>query len=86
MMTVATGSIITLSSTLPRFIVADRRHLEAILRNVLGNAWKYRAPERELQVLIRLEQAGDTSVLSIADNGIGFDHDPNVDVTAPFYA
>ncbi|WP_066831519.1 sensor histidine kinase [Rufibacter ruber] len=48
-----------------------RKTIRSIIYNLLGNAIKYRSPERLPEVLIRTERANDTVVLTVRDNGMG---------------
>jgi signal transduction histidine kinase len=52
---------------------ADLQLLGVVLEQLLGNAWKYsaRAPAARIEVLVRPCAAGQ--VLTVADNGVGFD-------------
>lgn len=54
-------------------LCADRELLYRLLFNLIGNCIKYRAPDRPLEVRVRVEATVDGDVLTIADNGIGFD-------------
>jgi len=56
---------------LPATLWADRLALTQILSNLLGNALKYRHPERPLTVDIGGETQGDEVVLYMRDNGRG---------------
>lgn len=69
----ATGAQIDVPPDLGE-ITADRMMVHQVLENLIGNALKYRHPDRRLQVRIsrdRDEQGRDC--LLIRDNGIGFD-------------
>ncbi len=48
-------------------------YLESILLNVLTNAIKYRSAERELEIVVTVENLNDFILLSIKDNGLGID-------------
>ncbi|MBX2957025.1 MAG: hypothetical protein KF846_12760 [Cyclobacteriaceae bacterium] len=48
-------------------------YMESILYNVLGNAVKYRNPERRLKIEISSEEEKDFIRLGIRDNGLGID-------------
>ncbi|HEX8428799.1 PAS domain-containing sensor histidine kinase [Hymenobacter sp.] len=50
-----------------------RSYLLSIFRNILGNAFKYRAGQRPLVVRVKAWTEGDYSVVSFQDNGIGID-------------
>ena len=47
--------------------------LRTILLNLLGNALKYRHPERALHVWVRTYKADGQPVLEVTDNGLGID-------------
>ncbi|MGI4865232.1 MAG: sensor histidine kinase [Janthinobacterium lividum] len=50
-----------------------RIYLESILKNLVSNALKYRAPERAPTVQVRSHRQGTNVVLTVADNGLGID-------------
>lgn len=52
---------------------ADRDGLSIILRNLIGNALKYSRPDRLPRIEITAREAEGKSILSVADDGIGFD-------------
>ena len=59
-------------------IEGDPIRLQQVLQNLLSNALKYRSPVRPLTVTVTSElrdhgPAGEVCVLTVADNGIGFD-------------
>jgi signal transduction histidine kinase len=45
--------------------------LVALLQNLVGNAVKYRSPDRPCQIRISAERQGEEWLLSVDDNGIG---------------
>ncbi|MBI4791855.1 MAG: response regulator [Deltaproteobacteria bacterium] len=51
----------------------DERMIGVVLRNLLGNAWKYTAKTAEPLIRIYTEQQGDEHFFCVADNGAGFD-------------
>jgi signal transduction histidine kinase len=53
--------------------------LESLFQNLLTNAFKYKSPERTLQIDIRLVQSGTFKVIHFKDNGIGIDLEKNLD-------
>ncbi len=60
--------------------VDDRLHvhgdpvqLTRLFQNLIGNALKYRAPDRPPHVQVRAETHGDMVAVSVTDNGIGID-------------
>ena len=48
-------------------------HLKSIVQNLLTNAIKYRNPEKPLVIQVRTSIYKDQVVLTIKDNGLGFD-------------
>jgi signal transduction histidine kinase/PAS domain-containing protein len=65
------GSPLTLTSDLPDELVlpGDRRRLEQVVDNLLGNAVKY-SPDGG-RISVRLRATGRTAELSVSDTGIG---------------
>jgi signal transduction histidine kinase len=51
-------------------IVGDERQMRHLFQNLVGNAIKFRGPER-LRITITVESRDDAWLLAIADNGIG---------------
>jgi PAS domain S-box-containing protein len=51
----------------------DARMIEVMMRNLLGNAWKYTARAAEPSIRIYAEERDNTRVFCVADNGAGFD-------------
>jgi len=51
----------------------DARMLEAVLRNLLGNAWKYTARTDNAAIRVYGEEKNGSHWLCVADNGAGFD-------------
>ncbi len=50
----------------------DGRMIEVIMRNLLGNAWKYTAGTVEPLIRVYAEVAGSEHFFCVADNGAGF--------------
>jgi two-component system, chemotaxis family, CheB/CheR fusion protein len=48
-------------------------YIESILKNLIGNAIKYRSPDRDPELQLKTEQKNGFVVLSIRDNGLGID-------------
>jgi PAS domain S-box-containing protein len=62
----------------------DRGQMVRLFQNLIGNAVKYRKPGRPPKVHISAEQKGTEWVISIRDDGIGFDPQYASDIFAPF--
>lgn len=67
----AEGSV-TIASDMPT-VLGDDRELMRVFQNVIGNAIKYRAPDRAPKVVISCEEDGQDWVIQVADNGIGIE-------------
>ena len=52
-------------------------HLRSILQNLLTNAVKYKHPDKPLEVEVRTKQNNKRVLLTVKDNGLGFDADKN---------
>lgn len=68
----------TIEETKAEIKIGDLPHVRAnpvrfvrLMQNLLGNAIKYRAPERDCVVEVRAEDHQDHWVFAVADNGIG---------------
>ncbi|HEX9979297.1 MAG TPA: PAS domain S-box protein [Flavobacterium sp.] len=57
----------------------NKAYLESILLNLLTNAIKYRATNRQLRITITSKQIGNNVTLIFRDNGIGIDLERNAD-------
>ena len=62
----------------------DHGQMVRLFQNLIGNAVKYRKPGRPSEVHISAEQIGTEWVISIRDNGIGFDPEYASIIFAPF--
>ncbi|AMK75294.1 MULTISPECIES: ATP-binding protein [Methylomonas] len=54
-------------------VSGDRRMIEALIHNLLENAWKYTANTEQANIRFYTELADGTKRFCIADNGAGFD-------------
>ncbi len=54
-------------------VTADRSQMLRLFQNLIGNALKYRSPERQPRVTVSAEPGPQGWVFSVADNGIGID-------------
>jgi PAS domain S-box-containing protein len=66
------GAVVRSSDDLPA-ILAVRAELVRLFQNLIGNAIKYRSPDRVPEVEISAHLAGSEWVIQVADNGIGID-------------
>jgi light-regulated signal transduction histidine kinase (bacteriophytochrome) len=62
----------------------DRGQMVRLFQNLVGNAVKYRRPNQPPKVHISAEQKGAEWVISVRDNGIGFDPRFAATIFAPF--
>jgi PAS domain S-box-containing protein len=62
----------------------DRGQMVRLFQNLVGNAVKYRKPDEPPKVHISAELTGPEWVISIRDNGIGFEPEYEASVFAPF--
>lgn len=84
----ATGARLEVDA--PHWVLADRGQLHHALQNLLSNALKFTDPQRtaHVQVRTRLEAATEEAparvVVTVADNGIGFDTAHAARIFQPF--
>jgi two-component system, chemotaxis family, sensor kinase Cph1 len=63
----------------------DRGQMVRLFQNLVGNALKYRKPDEPARVHLAAEQKGAEWVISVRDNGIGFDPKHASSIFAPFH-
>ncbi|TYZ06223.1 PAS domain-containing sensor histidine kinase [Hymenobacter lutimineralis] len=51
----------------------SEKNIRSVVYNLLSNALKYCAPEREPHIVVRCEARDEHHVLTVADNGLGLD-------------
>jgi signal transduction histidine kinase len=66
----ADGATVTVPAALPE-LRCDPTLIRQLLQNLLGNALKYRHPDRPCRIVVAAERTGDDWRISVADNGIG---------------
>jgi PAS domain S-box-containing protein len=49
----------------------SRKNLHSIVYNLLSNAIKYRSPNRKPEIFLKAESAGDYTIMTVKDNGLG---------------
>ena len=59
--------------------------LSQLLRNLLGNAIKFRARSRQLRISIKTREVGEMVEIIVEDNGIGMDSESAKHAFEPFY-
>lgn len=64
------GGRVSLADDLPT-VMGDQPQLIRLLQNLIGNALKYRAPDRFPDIAVSAQRHGDTWIIAVSDNGIG---------------
>jgi signal transduction histidine kinase len=54
-------------------VQADRRLIQIVFENLLGNAWEYTGKVAAARIEVRAEPRHDNLVYMVCDNGVGFD-------------
>jgi PAS domain S-box-containing protein len=65
-------------------VSGDAQLMGIVLRNLLGNAWKYTAPRADAQIQVYARQDNDKRFFCIADSGVGFDSQQAYRLFRPF--
>jgi light-regulated signal transduction histidine kinase (bacteriophytochrome) len=65
-------------------LAVDRGQMVRLFQNLIGNAVKYRKPNQPVRVHISAVQTGTEWVISVRDNGMGFDSKDAAAIFAPF--
>jgi PAS domain S-box-containing protein len=58
-------------------IFSIKSYMESILYNLVSNAIKYRSPQRELKVTLRIQRTSEMIRIVVEDNGIGINLNEN---------
>ncbi|QDQ27895.1 PAS domain S-box protein [Chitinimonas arctica] len=64
--------------------LGDWAMLQALIQNLLGNAWKYTAKRAQARIEFGRERVGEEWVYFVRDNGAGFDQDHAVKLFGAF--
>ncbi|HLO77804.1 MAG TPA: ATP-binding protein, partial [Magnetospirillum sp.] len=64
------GAHLSLPAKMP-VVLGDTGELTRLFQNLIGNAVKYRSPDRRPEVVVSLNDLGDYWEFRVADNGIG---------------
>jgi PAS domain S-box-containing protein len=78
----ASGAVVT-HDPMP-VLQVDRGQIVRLFQNLIGNAIKYRKPNRPSEVHISAEQKGADWVFTVRDNGMGFDQADAAKIFEPF--
>lgn len=62
----------------------DKTQVERLVTNLIGNAIKYRNPDRSIEITVSTEKSANDCTLSVADNGIGIEEENHLKVFEPF--
>jgi len=65
-------------------IRGDARMLEVVMRNLIGNAWKYTLGTPSPLIRVYMEVQGGTRCYCVSDNGAGFDMGHTLRLFKPF--
>jgi signal transduction histidine kinase len=66
-------------------VACEQGVLGQILRNLIGNALKFRSPDRALIITIETHEAGAAVEIAVEDNGLGMDRQSVEHAFEPFY-
>jgi len=66
-------------------IACSANVLGQVLRNLITNAAKYRAPTRRLALRVQARRAGDRIEIAVSDNGRGMDAEAQAHAFEPYY-
>lgn len=78
---VIAGAAVTWTGT---GVTADPVQLRLLLQNLVGNALKYRHPDRVCAVAVSVSDIGGDVELSVVDNGIGIPAENRIEALRPF--
>jgi PAS domain S-box-containing protein len=65
--------------------LCDRRLLETLLANLLGNAWKFTSKQADARIEIGVTEQAGIKAYYVRDNGAGFDTSHAADLFRPFH-
>jgi len=66
------GGRVSVGDGMP-IVMADAVQLGQVFQNLVGNAVKFRSPDRPLKVSVSAQAEGDQATFSVTDNGIGIE-------------
>ena len=69
---IAANAVITSKINISE-ITFPRRKLRTIIYNLINNAIKFKASDRQLKIIVTINKENDFIVISVKDNGIGID-------------
>lgn len=65
-------------------LLFSRKNLRSIMYNLLSNAIKYTVPDRTPEISIKTEEAGEYTLLSVKDNGVGIEEEKQKEIFSKF--
>lgn len=65
-------------------LLFSRKNMRSILYNLLSNAIKFAAPDKTPEILIKTEQSGEYTLLSVKDNGVGIEEEKQKEIFSKF--
>lgn len=66
-------------------IIFTRRELRSIIYNLVGNAIKFKSPDRNPEIFIKTGKEDNYIILSVRDNGIGIDPSKHKDIFSKYF-
>lgn len=67
------GALVSSDFSAAETVVFSKVYLESCLQNLIGNAIKYRSPDRIPEIRVYTETQGAQTLLHVQDNGLGID-------------
>lgn len=65
-------------------VLFSSKNLRSILYNLISNAIKFATPDVTPEIIIKTEEAGDYTILSVKDNGAGIEEDKQDEIFSKF--
>lgn len=81
---IAANAIISIEIGAPE-ITFSKRKLRSIIYNLINNAIKFRATDRQLKIIVATYKLGDFIVISVKDNGMGIEESKFDTIFSKYY-